>query len=61
MTVVGNVQRRNQLCLERTRIEAELMPECQNDTKLREYRARLLQIEYEIGLTYGEGEQESAG
>lgn len=59
MTVVGNVQRRNTLCRERVRIEAELLPMCQNEQRRREYITRLQQIEYEIGLTYGESEQKT--
>ena len=54
MTVTGNVVLRNELCCERIRIEAELLPECQNEQKRRGYLARLKQIEYEIEQTYGD-------
>lgn len=54
MTVVGNVQRRNNLCLERVFIEMDLIPVCTDEAKLKRYRDRLQQIESEIELTYGE-------
>lgn len=60
MVVVGDVQRRNSLCLERARIQAHVIPECQNPEKLKQFEERLAEIEKEIELTY-EGEQERSG
>lgn len=54
MAVVGDVALRNKLCSERVRIQAELLPQCQNDEKRHQYLERLKQIECEIELTYGD-------
>ncbi len=59
MNASGDVDRRNVLCLERARIQAELMPECQNPIKLKRFEERLLEIEQEIKSTYVEGQQEN--
>lgn len=52
MTYSGNVELRNKLCLERVKIDTEKLPYCHNDQRLRELKARLLQIDYEIEQTY---------
>ncbi len=61
MAVVGDVHRRNLLCIERARIEARLKPFCQNKDKLKKFDDRLIEIEQEIEITYVEGQQKRSG
>jgi len=49
---LDKIDRRNELCLQRIKIETEQLPYAHTDQRRRELMARLQQIEYEIKLTY---------